>query len=671
MGFGAKLPQTKFINPANTGDFPTFEQLDAAPTYASQFSGGKTYGLTFNVGGKEYSYVPNNIAYNGGLTAGDNTYLLPYFTDQKNLDQFSQNSKDLDLTGTSLDSYLKQQGLSTTGFLVPYNKVVYDAAVNPVPTSTLGGDLSGLQQQNGQIVYGLSGGHGQRYSTTTGEVHDPYTEEHSILGDLFSGNIGGALQGIVDHAGDFAAIAAAYYGGAAISDALGPTLSEAMGGTSLADLPPLPPTNLPSFGEGVQVASNAPYLPVTTPAAVLPAVTPAVTDTTLAGLSPEVLANITAPEVVAPVVAGSALSALGSGAAAPAATTGSTLGQLGSGTLATPADVGTNFVTQGAANPVSTIGQGATLSAPATAGTGAIGSNLGGAATDSYGNIIPAIGGAGAGSATAAIASGLTPTTSISDYLSSLVPSTVGGQIAAVQGLTGLGSALIGANASQNAANIQSAAAQGASQLQGQMFNTINQQQAPYRTAGYNALNQLGGLGSGTYQMFDAAGNPTTTGTGTGYLTNQFGPADLQAGLAPNYDFMLQQGQMANQRAANVGGGALGGNALQGLQNYTQNYAGNAYQNAFNNYQSQRTGIYNTLAGIAGIGQTGQTATNTAATNLANAQSQLGVGSAAAQAAGQVGTAGAYGTALGTLGSGLTLASLLNQRGNVTQPLAA
>jgi len=257
-----------------------------------------------------------------------------------------------------------------------------------------------------------------------------------------------------------------------------------------------------------------------------------------------------------------------------------------------------------------------------------------------------------------------------SSILSSLIPSTPMGQIAAAQGLTGLGSALIGSSAAQKAADIQSAAAQNATALQGQMFNTINQQQAPYRTAGYNALNQLGGMGAGQYQQYDAAGNPTTMGTGSGYLTKQFGPADLQAGLAPNYDFMLQQGQMANQRAANVGGGAIGGNALQGLNKYTQDYAGNAYQNAFQNFQNQRTGIYNTLAGIAGIGQTGQTSTNQAATNLANAQSQLGVGSAAAQAAGQVGTAGAYGNALGQLGSGLTLASLLNQRGNVTLPTA-
>jgi len=345
-------------------------------------------------------------------------------------------------------------------------------------------------------------------------------------------------------------------------------------------------------------------------------------------------------------------------AVTPAAVPSTTpLSGLGSGTLATPGDVGTQFVT---GTPISTVGQGATLATPTTTGTL-------GAATDAAGNIIPAVAGNAAGTAGAAVASGLTPAAD-SSFLSSLIPSTPMGQIAATQGLTGLGSALIGSSAAQKAADIQSAAAQNATALQGQMFNQINQQQAPYRSAGYNALNQLGGLGAGQYQQYDTAGNPTTMGTGTGYLTKQFGPADLAAGLAPNYDFMLQQGQMANQRAANVGGGALGGNALQGLQKYTQDYAGNAYQNAFQNFQNQRTNIYNTLAGIAGIGQTGQTATNQAAQNATTAQTQLGVGSAAAQAAGQVGTAGAYGNALGQLGSGLTLASLLNQRGNVTVP---
>jgi hypothetical protein len=228
-----------------------------------------------------------------------------------------------------------------------------------------------------------------------------------------------------------------------------------------------------------------------------------------------------------------------------------------------------------------------------------------------------------------------------------------------------VGTGLIGANAAKQAANIQSAAAQGATALQGQMFNTINQQEAPYRATGYGSLNNINAMSNGPYTQYDASGNPVGTAQGSGYLTHQFDKNDLTNGLSPNYDFMLGQGQMANQRAANAGGGALGGNALQGLNKYTQDYAGNAYQNAFTNYQNQRSNIYNTLAGIAGIGQTGQTATNAAGTNATNAASQLGVGSAAAQAAGATGTANAFANTANNVVNNYTLASLLNQGGRV------
>lgn len=229
-----------------------------------------------------------------------------------------------------------------------------------------------------------------------------------------------------------------------------------------------------------------------------------------------------------------------------------------------------------------------------------------------------------------------------------------------------IGSGLLQANAATKAADIQAAAADKALAQQQANFNLINAQQAPYRGAGYGALNQLAQMGSGQTQMYDETGKPMGAVSGaTDYLTHQFDATDLAKGLAPNYDFMLQQGQMANQRAANVGGGALSGNTLQGLQKFTQDYAGNAYQNAFNNYQNQRQNIYNTLAGIAGIGQTGQNAANTAGTNLANAASQLGVGSAGAQAAGQVGQTNALANTANNVIGNYTLASLLNQRGNV------
>jgi hypothetical protein len=254
--------------------------------------------------------------------------------------------------------------------------------------------------------------------------------------------------------------------------------------------------------------------------------------------------------------------------------------------------------------------------------------------------------------AAAAAAAGATGGNALSNALiAGTVASTIGG--------------IANANAAKDAAQTQADAAKAAQDQQLSMFNTINAQQAPYRAAGYNALNQIGSLGSGTYQKYDENGKPIGTGTGSDYLTHQFNATDLAKGLAPNYDFMLQQGQMANQRAANVGGGALSGNTLQGLQKFTQDYAGNAYQNAFNNYQTQRSNIYNTLAGIAGIGQTGQNATNTAAQNATNAYTQLGVGSAAAQAAGTIGQTNAYTNAINNAVNNYTLASLLQQGGRV------
>ena len=231
--------------------------------------------------------------------------------------------------------------------------------------------------------------------------------------------------------------------------------------------------------------------------------------------------------------------------------------------------------------------------------------------------------------------------------------------VAAAVGGASLISGFMNAGAAKDAANQQSQAAAAAQAQQQANFNTIQQQQAPYRASGYNALNQIGQMSTGATPTYDAQGNVVGNQQGTGYLQHQFNAADLQAGLAPNYDWQLQQGQQAANAAANVGGGLIGGNALQGLQNTTQNIAGGAYQNAFNNYQTQRSNIYNTLAGIAGIGQTGQTATNLAGTNATNAIGQLGVGAAGAQASGTLGQAQAYGNALQGAGNAYMLSNYL------------
>ena len=232
-------------------------------------------------------------------------------------------------------------------------------------------------------------------------------------------------------------------------------------------------------------------------------------------------------------------------------------------------------------------------------------------------------------------------------------------------GLYNLLGAGLGAAASYTGAQAQSDAAKQAAANQMSMFNTINNQLAPQRGAGYQSLNQIRSMLPGQYMAYSEAGTPAGIQEGSDYLTRQFNPQDLQAGLAPNYNFMLGQGQQAQQRAANVGGGLVGGNALRGLEDYTQNYAQNAYQQAFNNFNTQRTGIYNTLAGIAGIGQQ---ATNTSANaNQAatTAQGQLGVGSAAAQAAGLQGVANAATGGLQNYQQNQILQAILAQKQDV------
>ena len=111
----------------------------------------------------------------------------------------------------------------------------------------------------------------------------------------------------------------------------------------------------------------------------------------------------------------------------------------------------------------------------------------------------------------------------------------------------------------------------------------------------------------------------------------------------------------------NAAGG--GSNIGRAGTKFAEDYASNAYQNAFNNFQGQQTNIYNRLAGIAGIGQTGQAQTNAAGIGATNAMGQLGVGAAGAQAGGAVGAANAMAGGLQGIGNAGYLASLIKPGG--------
>ncbi|GAC1609428.1 MAG: hypothetical protein NVS3B3_16000 [Aquirhabdus sp.] len=194
-----------------------------------------------------------------------------------------------------------------------------------------------------------------------------------------------------------------------------------------------------------------------------------------------------------------------------------------------------------------------------------------------------------------------------------------------------IGGALISANASSNAADAQKSAADQANATQRDMAAQNRADQAPWMNRGNLSGDRL------NYLMGVAGNNANTSDPTYGSLTHQFDANDLKSGLAPNYDWQLQQGLGAVNNQASMAGGLVGGNALKGINDYAQNYAGNAYQNAFNNYNANQTNIYNRLSNIAGLGQT--SANQVGMTGLGYAgnigSSQLAGG--AAQAAGYMG----------------------------------
>jgi hypothetical protein len=198
-----------------------------------------------------------------------------------------------------------------------------------------------------------------------------------------------------------------------------------------------------------------------------------------------------------------------------------------------------------------------------------------------------------------------------------------------VAGAVVVGSVASGYMQSQAAKSAAQKQADAAARAQGQLLETgeaAADLYAPYSSKGITSLNKL-------------AEDP--------YFTRQFNNQDLNATLAPGYEFRLGQGQKANLQANNVTGGTVSGNALRSLQDYTQNFASGEYANAFNQYQAQRTNIYNQLKGIADYGLTATTgqanAMIGAGTNIANISSGLGN----AQAASQIAQGNAYSNAIG------------------------
>lgn len=189
------------------------------------------------------------------------------------------------------------------------------------------------------------------------------------------------------------------------------------------------------------------------------------------------------------------------------------------------------------------------------------------------------------------------------------------------------------ASAAEKASQMQAEATNRAAALQEKQYADLE----PYRKSGQLGLTKI-------EEMLP-------------YFTREVTAQDLRN--MPGFEFGLNQGTGATGQAMNVGGG--GSNVDLARRKFAIDYATNV---GLPQYIQQRTGIYNTLANIAGIGQKSQEQSGGIASNIG----QLGIGGATALGAGQIGAANAYANLGSNVGSNLMLSQMLTPQGGGITP---
>lgn len=180
------------------------------------------------------------------------------------------------------------------------------------------------------------------------------------------------------------------------------------------------------------------------------------------------------------------------------------------------------------------------------------------------------------------------------------------------------------------------------------------------QSAAGTMIQPLSGAGTPA-QAMGGAGQPG----GFGSLTQPFGLAQFQA--SPAYQFNLQQGQQAINKAAAARGNYYAPQTLQDIAGYSQGLASNEYQTALQNYTQQQQQVYNMLSGGSQQGLQAGGALGGVSVPFAQLGSQAITGAGNALAAGQVGSANAYTNATNNLTNPALLQLLMNQNQNQNQ----
>lgn len=213
--------------------------------------------------------------------------------------------------------------------------------------------------------------------------------------------------------------------------------------------------------------------------------------------------------------------------------------------------------------------------------------------------------------------------------------------VAVIGGGAALASGYMQGQAAKEAAGTVAAGTRYAADINKQMFDITNENLRPYREIGQTTLKDL------TARLPE--------------LTRTYTPADFAQGIDPGYAFRLAQGQKALENQANRAGGLVGGNVLQGMQDYTQGQASQEYMNAFNRFNTGQTNIFNRLKSIADTGQGATGTTADIATRTGETMGSAAIAGAQAQAAGEIGQAKAIGNTLQGMANYATLPYYMQQ----------
>lgn len=200
-----------------------------------------------------------------------------------------------------------------------------------------------------------------------------------------------------------------------------------------------------------------------------------------------------------------------------------------------------------------------------------------------------------------------------------------------------LGGAAISGIASNMAAGTQSDAATNAANLQAQQFRQTRSDLQPWQQSGVQslgALNYLLGVNPG--QAAPSSGQiPGMLGMQQGSLLQPFDLSKFQA--SPAYQFNLQQGQQALDKAANARGNYYAPQTLQDVSKFSQGLASNEFMNAYNMYNQNQGNLFNRLFSMSGTGQSAANQTGTFGASTANNMGMAGMLGGASQAAGIMG----------------------------------